>query len=142
MGPVGPQGEPGPPGGLIEYAYYYNVQQLILQTNSIVQFDNLPISSGGIIYTNGNVTLTNGGIYRISFYVFSNQTGQFALYLNGNVIPESVYDTYNGMCLKAFSPNSVIALVNTTNSQVIIPIANNNGLYIGINATLLVERVA
>lgn len=138
-GPVGPQGVAG---GLIDYAYYYNTEQLALQTNSIVQFNNTPITSSGIIYANGNITLVNSGVYAITSYILSNQDSQFAFYLNGSVIPESIYNTSNGFFMKSFLANATLTFVNTTNNSIIVPVTNNTGLYTGINASVIIERIA
>jgi hypothetical protein len=147
-GPAGPAGPEGPPGaqglagGLIDYAYYYNTEELALQTNSIIQFNNTPITSSGIIYANGNITLINDGVYTVTSYILPNQNSQFAFYLNGIVIPESVYNSLNGYFMKSFPANATLTFVNTTNNSVIVPVTNNTGLYTGINASVLIERIA
>lgn len=137
-GPVGPQGIPG---GIIDYAYLYNTDQLILQTNSPVQFSNPLVNSGGITYSSGNIILINPGLYSVNFIIHSTQPSSFALFLNSIVLSGSIYNTNNGhMIVTVPTNNMILNLVNVSPINVTIP-QLSNGIQLVVNASLLIVRL-
>jgi len=86
--------------------------------------------------------LFNAGVYRITFYTYTTQNAQFAITLNGNVLVDSVYSSGFGQCMRTFSANSMLNLISTTSASVTLPIPNGNNLQVGINASILIERIA
>jgi len=142
QGESGPQGPKGDAGGLLGYAYYYNTEQLILQSGSFVQFNNPIKNTTGISYNSGNVIFAFSGVYKVSYFTFTQQPSQFALYLSNTLLPETVYNTNYGQAIISVPNNNmVLNLVNTTNVAVIIPVPNSTSTQIGINASIVIERL-
>ena len=158
QGAVGPQGETGPQGeqglqgmqgeqgpqgekgGLLDYAYYYNTNQIILQPNSSVQFTNPVINTPGINYNNGNITLVNKGNYKVTWFVY-NLVGQLSLALNSVPLAESAYNSiFGNAIISVANDNSVLNLINTSNANIIIPVTTG-GSQTGINLSITIERV-
>lgn len=147
VGPVGPTGLTGPvgpqgiPGGIIDYAYLYNTDQLILQTNSPAQFSNPLVLSSGITYSSGNITLVNPGLYSVYFNVQPSQPSSFALFLNSVVLPGSIYNTISGQMIVTVPINNMILnLVNVSPTNVTIP-QILNGAQLVVNTSILIQRL-
>ena len=50
-------------GELLDYAYYYNVSEQTIFSNSVIIFDNPIRNSIGIQYSSGNILLINTKLY-------------------------------------------------------------------------------
>jgi len=145
-GPAGPQGEMGPmgpqglQGGIIDYSYYYNNTQFIVQSNQAVQFNNTAMNSANIQYLNGNIILANRGVYSVEYYTFTDHTSQFALTINGLVAPGSIYNSPNGNCiLNVTGDNSILQLVNLSLTSV--EIVALSGPQFSLNAYIMIKKL-
>jgi hypothetical protein len=141
VGPTGPTGPQGIPGGIIDYAYFYNTDQLTLQPNQPVQFSNPLINSSGILYNTGNITLVNAGVYSVNFVTEPAQSSNFALFLNSIIVSGSVYNTNYGHTIVNVPSNGMtLNLVNITLSNIDIP-QILSGSQLVVNASILVQRL-
>ena len=96
----------------------------------------------GIQYSSGSITLSNPGTYKVYWLVQSQQVSQFSLTLDGTVLPGAVYNINAGQTIFEV-PNSsmILQLINTTSGNVLIPISNSNGTQLGINVSIIIERL-
>jgi hypothetical protein len=147
-GPQGVQGETGPVGpqglGTSEWNYLYGTEQQILAPGSNVLFDVSLITSPGIQYSNGSIILINNGLYKIHFYTHTPQfeTAQFGLNLNGNTQPGTSYNSsYGYAIINVVNDNSILNLVNLSNTQVIISITDSIGTTVGVNTSILITKI-
>ncbi len=139
QGPQGIQGVKGNTGGLLDYAYFYNTEQLTLAPNSTVLFNQPIKSTSGIQYSNGNITLVNKGVYKITYFTSPLTPGQFAIVLNNNILLETVYNTTYGQTIIT-TPNDgmILNLNNVSNDQLVIPVYS--GAQVAVNASIIIER--
>jgi len=95
-GPTGPTGATGPAGAGFPatYAYIYNAVEVL----NLAPEENVPFSNNGLIIGNiehapGNtdILINESGDYEITFMVMANRVNQFALFLNNELVPGSVY---------------------------------------------------
>jgi len=95
-GPAGPTGATGPAGAGFPatYAYIYNAVEVL----NLAPEENVPFSNNGLIIGNiehapGNtdILINESGDYEITFMVMANRVNQFALFLNNELVPGSVY---------------------------------------------------
>jgi hypothetical protein len=149
-GPQGPIGLTGPigPSFVSEYAYYYsNIQQVVVPLGNII-FSNPFVNSLGIQYSNGDITLLNTGNYLVNYYLQSDNNTQMALYLNNNLLLESVYSSGNGnkvnygqAIIVVSNSNTILNLKSTTNAPITLQITNG-GSQTGINASITIEKIS
>ena len=86
--------------------------------------------------------------YLVNYYLQSDNNTQMALYLNNNLLLESVYSSGNGNkvnCGKAIivisSNNTILNLKSTTNAPITLQITNG-GSQTGINASITIEKIS
>jgi hypothetical protein len=102
-GPPGPPGDPGatgPPGPAGQGTFTPQFISLVAQQQQDGAMANVlfqpPVTqSGGFTYSNatGVLTFNVAGTYDIRYCVTSPQVAQFALYLNGVIVPNSTITT-------------------------------------------------
>ncbi|WP_147306835.1 BclA C-terminal domain-containing protein [Paenibacillus taihuensis] len=95
QGPAGATGAQGPTGsaGSTDYGYVYQSTAQEVAIGESVTFDTNGVLFGGIGHTVGDaeVSLNVAGTYYIQFSVTSEQPCQFALFVNGQFYPGTIY---------------------------------------------------
>ncbi|MBO1912568.1 collagen-like protein, partial [Microvirga sp. 3-52] len=94
IGPAGPAGATGATGtGLSEFAYIYNLLAQSIAIEADVPFDTNGVLTAGITHAPGtpSILFSIPGIYEVTFSVSGTEPNQFALFLNGTVVPGTVY---------------------------------------------------
>jgi hypothetical protein len=146
-GPEGPQGPIGPAGSaILDYAFYTGFQAQTVAENAPALFGNVVIQTPGLQYSsNGNITMVNGGLYKVMFRVQADNNNVVALALNGNVIADSVYATTNGgrlntgMAIISVAPGSILNLRNVNTAVMNLPLITI-GAQQALNVSLTIER--
>ena len=103
----------------------------------------------GFAHTLGTsgITATTTGIYAINFSVSGQQTNQFALTLNGTVVPSGIYGSGAGTQLTVgqlilnLTAGDVIALINHTSGGTITLQAPAGGTQANVDASVVIEQL-
>ena len=125
---------------------YNNVTEQVVPNGNVL-FNTISNATNGLSYNNGIITITNLGVYKISFYVQTEQDTQFAVFINDVIINGSIYSSGIGgkINLGTFTTNvlnnNTLTLKNTTSNNINISIPNI-GNNTSVNASLMIERLA
>ncbi len=95
-GPMGAVGATGPtgPGAPETFAYIYNTGEVPdIPVDGVVPFSNNGLIVGGIVHPPGSpdIIIEETGVYEITFMVQADRVNQFAIFLDGNLVPGSIY---------------------------------------------------
>ena len=97
---------------------------------------------------NPGITFAVAGIYRVTYSVSGMEPNQFALFLNGVAIGNSIYgsgagtQTNSGQILLTVDAADVLTLVNHTSSSAVILQTLAGGTQTNVNASVLIEYVS
>ena len=154
-GPIGPAGTNGLNGtagsGSSEYAYVYNLSAQVVPLETGVTFSDNGIGTAGFTHGLGSsdITVVNQGIYKVTFSVSGTEPCQFALFINGVVVAESVYGSgagtqqNTGQAILAIGANDVLTLVNHTSAAAVTLAASPpiGGTVTTVNASILIQQL-
>ena len=154
-GPIGPAGTNGLNGtagsGSSEYAYVYNLSAQVVPLETGVTFSDNGIGTAGFTHGLGSsdITVVNQGDYKVTFSVSGTEPCQFALFINGVVVAESVYDSgagtqqNTGQAILALNANDVLTLVNHTSAAAVTLAAAPpiGGTVTAVNASILIQKL-
>ncbi|HEX2952860.1 MAG TPA: collagen-like protein, partial [Bacillota bacterium] len=93
------------------------------------------------------ITITTSGIYEISFQLEGDRVNQFALFLNGALIPGSIYGVgaanvpNSGRVIVAITAPSTLTLRNHTSFNPVGLLANVGGTQDNVNASIRILRI-
>jgi hypothetical protein len=135
---------------LSAFGYIYNVTPQTVPREASVSFGaNAPLV--GITHTPGspNVVVTSSGTYAVHFSVTGTQQNQFALFLNGTPVPQSLYGTgggeshNDGQVILDLMAGDVLTLRNHTSNANSVDLDNGaGGSQTNVDASLLIEKFA
>jgi BclA C-terminal domain/Collagen triple helix repeat (20 copies) len=153
-GAAGATGSAGPAGpassnGLSQYAYVYNLGEETVPLEADVTFDTNGVMTSGITHTPGaaGITLVNSGIYMVTFSVSGTQPSQMALFVNGTVVPGTVYGSgagtqqNNGQAIVAIAADGVLTVRNHTSSAAVGLATPIGGTQESTNASVAIEKI-
>ena len=152
-GPTGPQGiqgltgptGPTGPAGASEYASYYATapgdNPTAVTAGNAVEFPGTSSQSTGITrLSDSTFNLAEAGTYLVAFRVNSTNAGQLQIAVNSNGLANGIFGTSTeGSSIDGFTvittaqANSVLSIINPTNSASPITITQNAG---GVNPTV------
>lgn len=152
-GPVGPQGVQGEtgatgptgPAGASEYASYYATapgdNPTAVTAGNAVEFPTTSSQSTGITrLSDSTFNLAEAGTYLVAFRVNSTNAGQLQIAVNSNGLANGIFGTstegasIDGVTvITTAQANSVLSIINPTNSTSPITITQNAG---GANPTV------
>lgn len=151
MGATGSTGATGATGsnGLSEYAYIYNLGAETVPLEADVTFDGNGILSPGLTHAPGSATINilNKGIYEIAFSVSGVESSQMALFLNGVLIPGTVYGSgagtqqNAGQAIASIGAGDVLTVRNHTSSAAVGLQALAGGTQANANASVVIEKL-
>jgi hypothetical protein len=135
---------------LAAYGYIYNTPlESVAQEASVIFSNNGPLV--GITHTPGtaSVTVTSAGTYAVFFNVTGGQQSQFALFVNGTVVPSSLYGSGSGntgpdgQVILNLNAGDVLTLRNHTSNASSVTLNNSaGGSQTNVDASLLIEKLA
>jgi len=150
-GPAGTNGLNGTGSGSSQYAYIYNLSAQVVPLETAVTFDNNGIGTAGFAHGLGSpdITVINQGVYKVTFSVSGTEPCQFALFINGVVVAESVYGSgagtqqNTGQAILAIGANDVLTLVNHTSAAAVTLAASPpiGGTATAVNASILIQQL-
>ena len=152
-GPTGPQGIQGQtgatgptgPAGASEYASYYATapgdNPTAVTAGNAVEFPTTSSQSTGITrLSDSTFNLAEAGTYLVAFRVNSTDAGQLQIAVNSNGLANGIFGTttegssIDGVTvITTAQANSVLSIINPTNSTSPITITQNAG---GVNPTI------
>jgi hypothetical protein len=154
IGPMGPAGTNGVNGtngtsSTSQYGYVYNLGAQVVALEAAVTFTDNGAHTIGITHVLGSseMVIVSAGDYRISFSVSGTEPNQFALFLNGTVVPESVYGSgagtqqNNGQAILAVGTNDILTLRNHSSAAAVTLAAAIGGTVATINASVLIQKL-
>ena len=153
MGPTGPQGiqgltgatGPTGPAGASEYASYYATapgdNPTAVTAGNAVEFPTTSSQSTGITrLSDSTFNLAEAGTYLVAFRVNSTNAGQLQIAVNSNGLANGIFGTstegasIDGVTvITTAEANSILSIINPTNSTSPITITQNAG---GTNPTI------
>ena len=152
-GPAGPQGiqgetgatGPAGPAGASEYASYYATapgdNPTAVTAGNAVEFPTTSSQSTGITrLSDSTFNLAEAGTYLVAFRVNSTNAGQLQIAVNSNGLANGIFGTSTegasidgATVITTAQANSVLSIINPTNSTSPITITQNAG---GVNPTI------
>ncbi|QWI44707.1 BclA C-terminal domain-containing protein [Bacillus mycoides] len=158
-GPTGPTGlsgiigATGPTGltvsGLSHYAYVFNTAAQVVALEAPILFNSHGRMTSGFTHTLGTSQLMvlNAGDYKISFSVSGVEPNQFALFLNGAPVTNSVYGSgagtqqNNGQTVLTLAAGDILTLNNHTSAAAVTLQTLAGGTQTNINASIVIEKL-
>jgi len=158
-GPAGPTGATGPAGtngvdgtggsGSSQYGYIYNLVAQTVAIDAVVLFDSNGVLTPGITHAPGSsdIEIADAGDYKVTFSVSGTESGQFALFLNGDQVPGTVYGSGagtqqdNGQCIIAIAAGDVLTLRNRSSAAAVGLQSLAGGTQINVNASIVVQKL-
>lgn len=149
----GPAGPPGPPGGLLDFADFFALMPpdnaATVAPGTAVSFPHQIITSGGITrITASTFNLAAVGVYKVTFQVSVDESGQLILTLNGGEVLNSVVGRATGTSqivgvslIQTSTPNTVLEVRNPAGNATALTLTPFAGGTRPVSAHLLVERL-
>jgi hypothetical protein len=147
-GPTGATGATGPGAGSTNYGYIYNTAAGVVALEAPVLFSsNGPLS--GITHAPGNagISVTNAGVYEVTFSVSGVEPAQFAVFRNGAAVPETTYGSGagtqqdNGQAIVTLSSGDVLTLVNHSSAAAVTLQTLAGGTQTNVNASVVITKL-
>jgi hypothetical protein len=134
-----------------DYAYIYNttiVPSIPAETD--VPLDTNGLIVGGISHTPGSaeILITSSGVYSIMFTVVADRVNQFALFLNGVLIPGSIYGVgaanveNTGHVIVSITAPATLTIRNHTSFNTVALLQNVDGVQDNVNASIQILRIS
>jgi hypothetical protein len=150
-GPTGQAGATGPTGsnGLSEYAYIYNLTAETVEIEAPVIFDSNGIMTSGFTHTlpSDEITFVNAGTYKVSFSVSGTEPNQMALFVNGVVVPGTVYGSgagtqqNTGQAILAIGAGDALTVRNHSSAAAVGLASVVGGTQANANASVVIEKL-
>jgi len=144
-------GAAGPAGtnGLAEYGYVYNLTPRTVPIEADVIFDTNGVLTPGVTHTTGTalIRVINAGTYKISYSVSGTESNQFALFVNGNLVPGSIYGSgagtqqNTGQVIVTLGAGDSFTLRNHTSSAAVGLQTLAGGTQANVNASVVIEKI-
>lgn len=134
--------------GASEFGYIYNLTRRVVAKEEDVIFDNNGILTPGIIHVPGTteITVVSSGNYEFTFSASGAEPSQFALFLNGTLIPGTIYGSgagqqNNGQAIIALSSGDVLTLRNYSSGAAVTLQTLVGGTQPNVNASVLIKKL-
>lgn len=148
-GATGPIGPAGPAGGLSAFAYIYNLPAQTVAIEAPVNFSTNGLLTAGIFHAPGSPTIliSNEGIYEVTFSVSGSESNQFALFLDGNLVPGTIYASgagtqqNNGQAIFNIGAGNVLILRNHSSTAAVGLATPIGGTQANVNASIVIKKL-
>jgi len=130
------------------FAYIYNFREQAVEKDAAIVFDTTG-SISGISHENGSaeIGIRNSGIYLISYSVSGTEPNQFALFVNGKILEQSVYGSgvgtqqNNGQVIVELGEKDSITLVNVSGDKAVGLASKIGGDKVNVNASITILKL-
>jgi hypothetical protein len=150
-GSRGPTGTTGTPGssGVSQYAYIYNVSAGNVLVEADVPFDSNGVLTSGFTHTVGTapITVVSAGVYKVTFSVSGTEASQFALFVNGTLVPGTIYGSAaatqqnDGQAIFTIAAGGLLTLRYHTSAAAVGLPTIGGGALANTNASLVIEML-
>jgi len=150
-GSRGPTGTTGAAGssGVSQYAYIYNVGAANVLVEADVAFDTNGVLTSGFTHSLGTapVTVVSTGVYKVTFSVSGTEASQFALFVNGTLVPGTIYGSAaatqqnDGQAIFSIAAGALLTLRNHTSAAAVGLPTIGGGALANTNASLVIEKL-
>ena len=131
------------------YGYVYNTANQTITPESSVPYSNSWIMLGvSHAAGSGSVSLDEAGTYAVWFSVNGQRPSQFALFLNNNLVPGSIYSvglpsssSNSGMAVISAQAGDILTVRNHNSLEPILLNSRLSGTEINVTASLLILKV-
>ncbi len=151
-GPAGATGATGPAGsnGLSQYAYIYNLGLETVAIEADISFDSNGVMTPGISHAPGNagIEIVEAGTYEVTFSASGTEPSQFAIFLNGTLVPGTIYGSgagtqqNTGQAIIIVPAGAVLTIRNHTSSAAVGLATPIGGTGASSNASVVIEKLA
>jgi hypothetical protein len=147
-GATGATGAAG--GGLSQFGYVYNLTGNVVPIEADVVFDTNGFLTPGITHAPGTsqIAVTDAGNYEVTFSVSGSEPNQFALFLNGALVPGTIYASgagtqqNTGQAIFPIGSGGVITLRNHSSSSAVTLATPIGGTQASVNASVVIKRLS
>ena len=130
------------------FAYVYNLREQTVGNDKPVVFDSTGAISG-ISHTNSTAEIIIGspGIYMFTYSISGTEPNQFALFVNGLVLKQSVYGSgagtqqNNGQIIVKLNEGDSITLVNVSGDKAVTLTSKIGGDKVNVNASITIIKL-
>lgn len=134
---------------LCEYAYIYDKTDEMVPLEGSFTFDTNGPLSAGITHAAGSSTITvaTPGLYQVTYSVSGVQANQLALFVNGVVVPETIYGVGSafsqntGSALITLPAGAAITLRNHTSLGPVELFGGQAGTQPGVYASIIIQQI-
>ncbi|WP_391118986.1 BclA C-terminal domain-containing protein [Psychrobacillus sp. L3] len=134
---------------LSELAYIYNLDAQTVAIEADVNFDTNGFLTAGILHATGSpsIQITNAGIYEVTFSVSGTEPNQFALFLNGDLVPGTIYASgagtqeTNGQAIFIIGAGDVLTLRNHSSAAAVGLATPIGGTQANVNASIVIKKL-
>ena len=129
-------------------AYIYNTVPQLCFIDADLTFNSNGYLSG-IVHIPGtdDIIFTSTGAYKISFSISANEPNQFAIFVNGVLVPGSIYGSAagtqqnNGMVIVNITAGDVLSVRNYGSNAAVTLQILAGGNQTNVNASILIEQL-
>jgi hypothetical protein len=93
------------------------------------------------------IQITNAGIYEVTFSVSGTEPNQFALFLNGNPVPGTIYGSgagtqqNNGQAIFTIGAGDILTLRNHSSAAAVGLATPIGGTQASVNASIVIKKL-
>ncbi len=148
---AGATGATGPAGasGVSEYAYVYNLTAQTVAIDAPVVFDSNGAISSGFTHVLGDagITVLDAGTYKVTFSVSGTEPNQMALFVDGVVVPGTIYGSgagtqqNTGQAIFTIGAGGVLTVQNHTSAAAVGLASVVGGTQANVNASVAIEKL-
>jgi hypothetical protein len=130
------------------YAYIYNVSDQVVAVGAPVLFDRNGLLSE-FEHTEGasEIRVLSAGIYTVEFSISGTEPNQFAIFVNRNLVPGSIYGSgagtqqNNGQITLELALEDVLTLVNYSSAAAVGLASKIGGTQANVNALVRIQKI-
>ena len=134
-----------------QYAYIYNLNAQVVPLEADIILSDNGVHTAGITHAPGSsgIVILGAGDYKVTFSVSGTEPNQFGLFLNGAMVPGTVYGSgagtqqNSGQVIVTIQANDVLTLRNHTSAAAVTLAAAPpiGGTVSAVNASVLLQKL-